>query len=169
MAAFIVGVTLVKGYETERDVRVDVGRKRGAWRLRFQVSRRHAATGAQLPRADRQRSKCARTGRLIETLRPEKRIYNASGQTMTIAAIATGFLGDRYVSLGEPLANDDIRGAWGVRIYLKPFVDWIWFGAFLMALGGLLAVSGSPLSARGDPEARLARRHRRGRLMRWPR
>jgi len=80
-------------------------------------------------------------GRLIETLRPEKRVYNASGQTMTIAAISTRFLGDRYVSLGEPLANNDVGGAWGVRIYLKPFVDWIWFGAFMMALGGLLAVS----------------------------
>jgi cytochrome c-type biogenesis protein CcmF len=28
-----------------------------------------------------------------------------------------------------------------VRVYLKPFIDWIWGGAFLMALGGLVAVS----------------------------
>jgi cytochrome c-type biogenesis protein CcmF len=73
-------------------------------------------------------------------LKPEKRIYNASGQTMTIAAIDTGLLGDLYVSLGEPLVADDINGAWGVRIYLKPFIDWIWMGAFLMALGGIVAV-----------------------------
>ena len=45
-----------------------------------------------------------RDGRLLETLHPEKRIYNASGQAMTIAAIDVGVLGDRYVSLGEPLA-----------------------------------------------------------------
>ena len=82
-------------------------------------------------------------GRLIETLAPEKRIYNASGQTMTIAAIDTGILGDRYVSLGEPVSADatNVDGPWGVRIYLKPFVDWIWMGAFLMALGGFIAVS----------------------------
>src|SRR5207245_7242085 len=79
-------------------------------------------------------------GRLIETLKPEKRIYNASGQTMTIAAIDIGLFGDRYVSLGEPLAADDIDGAWGVRIYLKPFIDWIWAGALLIALGGFVAV-----------------------------
>ncbi len=82
--------------------------------------------------------------RLIETLKPEKRIYNASGQAMTIAAIDTRFLGDIYVSLGEPVSAagaDDIAGPWSVRIYLKPFIDWIWMGAFLMALGGFLAVS----------------------------
>jgi cytochrome c-type biogenesis protein CcmF len=52
-------------------------------------------------------------------------------------------LGDRYVSLGEPGGGEgsNIGGAWGLRIYLKPFVDWIWAGAFLMALGGFLAVS----------------------------
>jgi cytochrome c-type biogenesis protein CcmF len=81
-------------------------------------------------------------GALLQTLKPEKRIYNASGQPMTIAAIDVGLLGDRYVSLGEPVAqNQDISGAWAIRIYLKPFIDWIWGGAFLMALGGFMAVS----------------------------
>jgi len=97
-------------------------------------------------------------GRLIETLAPEKRIYNASGQSMTIAAIDTGLLGDRYVSLGEPVSADatNIHGPWGVRIYLKPFVDWIWLGAFLMALGGFIAVS--------DRRYRLALRTRAARV-----
>jgi cytochrome c-type biogenesis protein CcmF len=31
--------------------------------------------------------------------------------------------------------------AWIVRVYYKPFVDWIWGGCVLMALGGLLAAS----------------------------
>jgi cytochrome c-type biogenesis protein CcmF len=70
-------------------------------------------------------------------LKPEKRLYQASGQTMTEAAINSGFLGDVYVSLGEPVDG----GAWGVRVYLKPFVDWIWGGCFLMAIGGVLAIS----------------------------
>jgi cytochrome c-type biogenesis protein CcmF len=60
---------------------------------------------------------------------------------MTIAAIDIGIFGDRYVSLGEPLVEDDVAGAWSVRVYLKPFIDWIWGGAFLMALGGFLAVA----------------------------
>ena len=86
----------------------------------------------------------SKDGRLVETLKPEKRIYNASGQTMTIAAIDIGLLGDRYVSLGEPVGAggaQNIAGAWALRIYIKPFIDWIWAGAFLMALGGFMAVS----------------------------
>jgi cytochrome c-type biogenesis protein CcmF len=65
---------------------------------------------------------------------------------MTEAAIDTGLTRDLYVSLGEPLPD----GAWVVRVYHKPFVDWIWGGAFLMALGGVLAVT--------DRRYRLARR-----------
>ncbi|MEK7768806.1 MAG: cytochrome c-type biogenesis CcmF C-terminal domain-containing protein, partial [Pseudomonadota bacterium] len=40
-------------------------------------------------------------------------------------------------ALGEPLED----GAWVVRVYHKPFVDWIWFGCLLMAFGGILAVT----------------------------
>ncbi len=40
-------------------------------------------------------------------------------------------------ALGEPLAG----GAWIVRIYFKPFVNWIWGGCLLMALGGALATT----------------------------
>ena len=78
---------------------------------------------------------------LLETLRPEKRVYHATGATMTEAAIDVGLFGDRYVSLGEPVTDQGIDGAWGVRIYVKPFVDWIWGGCVLMALGGFLALS----------------------------
>lgn len=56
---------------------------------------------------------------------------------MTEAAIDSGLLRDLYVSLGEPLAG----GAWSVRLYHKPFIDWIWGGCLIMALGGVLAMS----------------------------
>jgi len=73
----------------------------------------------------------------VRVLHPEKRIYNAQQMPMTEAAISTGFLGDLYVSLGEPVSG----GAWSVRVYHKPFVTWIWGGCVIMALGGLLALS----------------------------
>ena len=76
---------------------------------------------------------------MVTQLYPEKRTYNASGMPMTEAAIDTGFLRDLYVSLGEPIPNSS--GAWAVRIYHKPFIDWIWAGCLMMALGGLLAIS----------------------------
>jgi cytochrome c-type biogenesis protein CcmF len=59
-------------------------------------------------------------------------------QVMTEAAIAPGLTRDLYVSLGDPL---DAQGTWLVKVQHKPFVDWIWFGCLIMALGGVLAAS----------------------------
>ena len=156
VGVFIVGVTLVKGYEIERDVRLDVGQRVAVGPYEFAFLGVTPAPGPNY-RALVGTVEVRRDGRLIETLHPEKRIYNASGQTMTIAAIDTGISGDRYVSLGEAVGGDGaIAGAWSVRIYLKPFVDWIWLGAFVMALGGFVAVS--------DRRYRLAVRRRLGAL-----
>jgi len=143
VGVFVVGVTLVKGYEVERDVRLDVGEAATAGDYEFKFLGVTPGPGPNY-RALTGTVEVRKEGRLIETLKPEKRIYNASGQAMTIAAIDTRFLGDIYVSLGEPVSAagaEDIAGPWSVRIYLKPFIDWIWMGAFLMALGGFIAVS----------------------------
>jgi len=59
------------------------------------------------------------------------------GTALTDAAIDRNLARDLYVSLGEPVDG----GAWIVRVYVKPFVDWIWGGCLLMALGGALAAS----------------------------
>jgi cytochrome c-type biogenesis protein CcmF len=77
--------------------------------------------------------------RIAAELFPEKRNYNSSGMPMTEAAIDPGIFRDLYVSLGEQIP--DSGGAWAVRVYYKPFVDWIWAGCLLMALGGIFAIS----------------------------
>jgi cytochrome c-type biogenesis protein CcmF len=64
---------------------------------------------------------------------------------MTEAAIDTGWTRDLYVALGESVGDN----AYAVRLQVKPFIDWIWGGALLMALGGLLAAT--------DRRYRLAR------------
>jgi cytochrome c-type biogenesis protein CcmF len=71
----------------------------------------------------------------IARLRPEKRLYTVQQMPMTEAGIDPGFTRDLYVALGEPLEN----GAWAVRVHIKPFVRWIWLGALLTGLGGVLA------------------------------
>ena len=136
IAVFIVGVTLVKGFETERDVRMGIGDTVavGGFTLRFEGTT--PATGPNY-RAARGTFDVSRDGAHVATLAPEKRVYNAGGQPMTEAAIKTMLTGDLYVSLGEPVDG----GAWSVRVYHKPFVTWIWGGCLLMALGGLLALS----------------------------
>jgi cytochrome c-type biogenesis protein CcmF len=153
VATFIVGVTLVKGYEVERDVRLDPGGtvEVGGYAFTFKGIEERPGPNYQALVGTVEAS---RGGTLVEVMHPEKRIYRASGQTMTEAAIDTRLIGDLYVSLGEPVTESGHAGAWGVRIYVKPFIDWIWGGCVLMALGGFLAVA--------DRRYRIAIRERVG-------
>lgn len=135
---FIIGVTLVKGYETERDVRMNVNDIVHAGGYEFQFDGVREETGPNYV-ASQGRVTISKNGVPVTQLYPEKRQYNTSGMPMTEASIQVGLLRDLYVSLGEPIP--DSNGAWAVRIYIKPFVDWIWAGCVLMALGGILAIS----------------------------
>jgi cytochrome c-type biogenesis protein CcmF len=136
VAVFIAGVTLVKGYESERDVRMAVGDSVEVGGYAFRFDGAQNATGPNY-RAARGSVVVSRGGKELMVLHPEKRIYNAQQMPMTEAAISTGLFGDLYVSLGEPVSD----GAWSVRVYHKPFVTWIWGGCIIMALGGFLALS----------------------------
>lgn len=138
VAVFIIGVTLVKGYQTERDVRMNVGDtlQAGGYEFRF-----NGVTEVQGPNyvAGEGHVVVSENGQRVGVLHPEKRQYNVSGMPLTEASIQTGFFRDLYVSLGEKIPESD--GAWAVRVYVKPFIDWIWAGCMFMALGGILAVS----------------------------
>ena len=136
LAVCVTGVTLVKGYESEQDVRMAPGETVaiGPYQLRFAGVREVEGPNY---RASRGELTLERDGRVVRTMRPEKRAYFSSQMPMTEAAIDSGLTRDVYVSLGEPLDG----GAWSVRAHHKPFVDWIWFGALFVAFGGFLAAS----------------------------
>jgi len=72
-------------------------------------------------------------------LYPEKRFYLAGKQIMTEADIDAGIFRDLYVALGESLSRDG--NVWSVRLYVKPFIRWIWLGALMMGIGGIIALS----------------------------
>ena len=107
---FIVGVTVVKGYETERDVKMAPGDSVsvGGYSFRFEGTTERDGPNY---RAARGTFDVAKNGKSIEKLHPEKRVYGAQGMPMTEAAIDTGLTGDLYVSLGEPIEGD----TWAVR------------------------------------------------------
>jgi len=157
IAIFILGVTMVKGYETERDIRMVPGDKTTVGGFEFTFKGTKDVQGPNYIAVQGQ-FEVRREGSpdVVRIMQPEKRAYSAEGQTMTEAAIATRLLGDLYVSLGEPVSD----GAWGVRVYHKPFVDWIWGGCFLMALGGFVALGDrryrSRLAARNAAASGLA-------------
>ncbi len=136
VAVFIIGVTMVKGYEIEKDVRMHVGETvtLAGYEFRFEGTRDLNGPNYQAVQAG---VSITRDGAPVAFLTPEKRVYRVQQNPMTEAAIDTGLTRDLYVALGEPL-ND---GGWTLRAYVKPFVDWIWGGCLLMALGGALAAS----------------------------
>jgi cytochrome c-type biogenesis protein CcmF len=137
VAAFCFGVTMVKAYEIERDVRMSVGDTTtlSGYTFAFRGTRdligpNYSGVAAIV--------EVSRNGKKLFDMEPEKRVYRVQQNPMTEAAIRPGLTRDLYVALGEPEEDSD---AWVVRIYVKPFIDWIWGGCLLMALGGLLAVS----------------------------
>lgn len=69
--------------------------------------------------------------RLVTVLHPEKRMYPVQSMPTTEAAISNGIWRDLYVVIGDQQPS----GGWTVRTYIKPFANWIWLGAALMALG----------------------------------
>jgi len=135
LAIFIIGVAMVKGYESEQDIRMQTGDTVKVRGFDFTFN---GATPSIGPNYESMKGlfHVSKSGREVAILTPEKRFYPVQGSIMTEASVSAGLVRDLYVSLGEHLED----GAWSVRIYIKPFVQWIWLGAILMALGGVLAL-----------------------------
>ncbi|MDT8991884.1 heme lyase CcmF/NrfE family subunit [Curvibacter sp. APW13] len=139
IAVTAIGITMVKGYETERDVRMALGDTVAVGGYTFKLTGIRKEQGPNYV-ADRGEVQLLQGDRLLRTLHPEKRAYASSSMPMTEAAIDTGWTRDVYVSLGEQLEQAP-NEAWAVRVYHKPYVTWIWGGCLLMAFGGLLAAA----------------------------
>ncbi|HEX6706452.1 MAG TPA: heme lyase CcmF/NrfE family subunit [Albitalea sp.] len=136
VAVFAFGVSMVKTYEVERDVKMAAG---DTTEVAGYVFAFRGFRTLQGPNYDAVQGliEVTRNGDTVTTLRPEKRVYRVQRNPMTEAAIHRSIARDLYVSLGEPVDG----GAWIVRVYVKPFVNWIWAGCLLMALGGALATT----------------------------
>ena len=136
LAVTIFGVVMVENHTEHRDLRMGVGdtQKLGNYDLRMTDL---AVINGPNYVADQATFEIYLGETLYKTVTPQKRRYNASGMVMTEAAIDSGFTRDLYIALGEPLGGGD----WAVRLSLKPYVDWIWVGAFLMGLGGFVSIT----------------------------
>jgi len=138
IAVITVGITMVKSYEVERDVRMGLNDTVSIENYSFELVGVSEVAGPNY-RAIRGEVNVSKDQKPLEVLHPEKRKYFSSAMPMTEAAIDSGLFRDLYVSLGESIEGE--KPQWSVRVFYKPFVSWIWYGAILMVLGGLLAVS----------------------------
>jgi len=141
VAVFVVGVTLVKGYESDRDLKMRPG---DTVELAGYVFRLESVSSVRGPNYTAAQAKITVTkgGKPVTEMYPERRMYTVAEQVMTEAAIHPGLTRDLYVSLGDALEEPGGKsGAWLVKVQHKPFIDWIWGGCLIMALGGVCAAS----------------------------
>ena len=134
-AVSIIGITITSQHSVDIHQRMKVNDK-----IEFADYKFHLKDLRILPGPNYQATEAVvdviKNEQLITTLRSQKRIYTVRNMPMTEAGIDAGFTRDIYISLGEQLDDE----AWSIRLYHKPFVRWIWLGAILMAIGGLLAI-----------------------------
>ncbi len=136
MGVTILGVAGILAWQVE-DIRVaEIGESYdvGAYQFTLKDVRRDAGPNFQTTIAD---IAVSRNGRELAVLQPEKRFYPVAQMPTTEAGIRNGFLRDIYVVIGDP----QVQGGHAVRVYIKPLANWIWGGAILMALGGILSLT----------------------------
>jgi len=136
MGVFIVGVTFASAFEVERQLSMTPGESTTLSGYTFRFRGVREAEGPNYL-AERGLVEVRHDGERVAILHPEKRIYRVQTNPMTDAAIDSTLFRDLYVALGEPTGG----GAWGMRLYYKPFVQWLWLGPLMMAFGGVLAAS----------------------------
>ncbi|QJD28735.1 heme lyase CcmF/NrfE family subunit [Methylococcus geothermalis] len=156
-AVFLVGAVLSDRLSQEKLVRMAPGDSVTLSGYTFDFLGTETIQGPNFS-AQQATFRVARNGESLE-LRPQKRNYKVQRNMMTEAAIDPGLFRDLYVALGEPLD----KNAWSVRLYVKPFIRWIWAGGLFMIAGGLLSVGDRryrlPLrKARAVPERTAAAR-----------
>jgi cytochrome c-type biogenesis protein CcmF len=133
---FIVGATVTSAYnlETDRSARPGDRWETGGYEFVFRDIRE--VTGPNFDAFEGE-FELRRDGELVAVLTPQKRIYRVQRNPMTEAAIDGRLHRDVFIALGESIGG----GAWSLRVQVKPMIRLLWYGAIVMALGGLLAAT----------------------------
>jgi cytochrome c-type biogenesis protein CcmF len=77
------------------------------------------------------------SGEYLGNMEPSRRTFPSRDEVTTEAALMTRGFSQLYLSLGDPGKD----GSVAVRLYYKPHVLMIWFGAGFMFIGGALSLS----------------------------
>jgi cytochrome c-type biogenesis protein CcmF len=136
LGLFVVSVTAVESYTVERDLALGVGESAqvGTYEYRFV-----GLEPLEGPNYEGVRGEVvvSEAGRQVAQLFPEKRRYWVQQSVMTEAGIDMQLTRDIFAALGEDLG----RGRWSVRAQVRPMINYVWFAALLMAIGGLVAAA----------------------------
>jgi len=137
LGVFVIGAAMVGAATQQRDIRLEPGQSAEMAGYRFELVEVASVKGPNWI-ADEARFRVFRGDSERFEMRPQKRRYHRGGQVMTQVALRPGWTRDLYIAMGEQL---DANQAWSIRLHVKPFVRWIWGGALLLAIGGLVSAS----------------------------
>jgi len=133
---FAIGASGVESYKIEKDVALKPGGSFTIAGYEFTFVNAANVTG---PNYDAVEATVTVThdGHPVTVLKPQKRHFWVQQTDNSKAAISVNWARDLFVAMGNPLGEN----AWSMRIQYKPLVRYIWLGAIVMALGGLLAAT----------------------------
>jgi len=146
---FIIGVSVVSAFNIESDMAMRPGETLEVAGHTFELRELRDVEGPNYAAVEGL-IEIRRDGDFIAEIRPQKRQYLVQKNWMTEAGIQVNWNKDLFIALGDQLGNN----TWSVRIQYKPMIRFIWLGALVMALGGLIAISDrryrSPARARSS-------------------
>jgi cytochrome c-type biogenesis protein CcmF len=132
---FVLGVSFVQTSSIERDVALAKGQSVAVGDYVFRYDGVESIDG---PNYDgfRGHVSVTRNGEPVTQLTPEKRHYFVQGTVMTTAAIAAGWNRDLLAAMGDDVGAN----SWSLRLQYRPLIRFVWFGALVMAIGGLITL-----------------------------
>ena len=136
VGVFTLGVTMVSAFNVETDRALSPGGTIEVAGFEFEMRELRNVKGPNYSAIEASID-IRKDGEFIGNLHPQKRQYLVQQNWMTEAGIFATWNKDLFVALGDQLGND----TWSVRVQYKPLIRWIWLGALIMALGGLLAAT----------------------------
>ena len=136
LALVIVGITGSTAWKTEKIQVMHIGETINV--AGYDLAFKGVEEGVKGPNyiAARATFTASKNGKFIADLKPEKRMYEMPPRPTTNAAIHTSVFGDLYAVIGDP--NEG--GGYVTRLYYNPLVPWIFIGAGVVALGGLVSL-----------------------------
>jgi len=129
-------VTVTQTYRIEKDIALQPGQTAELQGYTFDFRSTRPVTGPNYDAIEAE-VVVTRDGRPVATLHPQKRTYRVQTMPMTESGIHVKWNRDLFVAMGEDLG----AGAWSMRLQYKPMVRYIWIGAVIMAIGGIVAVT----------------------------
>ena len=136
LGIFVISITSVEGFTAERDVSLAQGATAhmGAYEFRFEGVKpiegpNYSGVGGTVV--------VTRNGAPVAVMHPEKREYWVQHTVTTASSITMYRTSNILIALGQDLGD----GRWSLRLQVRPLVTFIWLAAFIMAAGGMLAIT----------------------------